>query len=451
MNLSHLLATYGYWAVFALVAAESLSIPLPGETALILAAAYARRTHHLSGWITFAVASAAAVTGDNIGYWIGHQGGYQLARKHGHRIRLDERKLKTARYLFDAHGPKVVFFGRFVSALRTYPAFLAGASKMAWRKFLPANAFGGLAWAGACTLAAYLAGTALQQASAAIGWALLGTGVAATLAAALLLRRHAGTLADRAKAACPGPLEPATPHRDDTRPPGHATATPSCPRRGCDAAHRRPCHPTGCPAGLRRPAAAHRFLVAGRPSDCRGRAWAPARDVPPVQAGRMASQGHCGRLWPTGQTPGQHRRPGRGCARRPGRGQDPRPGADDRQPAPRDGAPRGADRVRRPRPGRHLYPGHRAPGRDQPALPVPALPGQKGAVSGGGPAVLPADGGGVRRGGRRAGGPGRAPGHRQRLRAAVPAADAAAAAGARLRRPHRSRDPGPPPRPRSGT
>jgi membrane protein DedA with SNARE-associated domain len=215
VNVSHLIATYGYWAVFALVAAESLGIPLPGETALIIAAAYAGHTDHLSPWALFAVASAAAVTGDNFGFWIGHKGGYRLARRHGHRVRLDERKLKTARYLFDRYGGKVVFFGRFVSVLRTYAAFLAGTSKMAWRKFLPANAFGGIAWAGACTLAAYLAGTALQQASAAIGWALIGTGLAATLAAALLVRRHAGALADRAEAAYPGPLQPAIPHHGD--------------------------------------------------------------------------------------------------------------------------------------------------------------------------------------------------------------------------------------------
>jgi membrane protein DedA with SNARE-associated domain len=138
-------------------AAESLGIPLPGETALIIAAAYAGRTHRLSPWIIFAVASAAAVTGDNIGFWIGRRGGYRLARKHGHKVRLDERKLKIARYLFDRYGGKVVFFGRFVSVLRTYAAFLADASKMAWHKFLPANAFGGIAWAGIYTLAAYLA------------------------------------------------------------------------------------------------------------------------------------------------------------------------------------------------------------------------------------------------------------------------------------------------------
>ena len=126
MNISHLIATYGYWAVFGLVAAESLGIPLPGETALIIAAAYAGHTHHLSPWIIFAAASAAAVTGDNIGFWIGQRGGYRLARQHGHKVRLDERKLKIARYLFDRYGGKVVFLGRFISVLRTYAAFLAG-------------------------------------------------------------------------------------------------------------------------------------------------------------------------------------------------------------------------------------------------------------------------------------------------------------------------------------
>jgi len=208
LNISHLLATYGYWAVFALVAAESLGIPLPGETALIIAAAYAGHTHHLSPWIIFAVASAAAITGDNVGFWIGGKGGYRLARKYGQKVRLDERKLKIARYLFDTHGPKVVFFGRFISLLRVYAAFLAGTSRMRWHRFLFANATGGIAWAGAYTLAAYLAGDTLRSLSGTIDLAIGGT-AGLTIAAALLLilRRQTGKLAARAEAAYPGPLE----------------------------------------------------------------------------------------------------------------------------------------------------------------------------------------------------------------------------------------------------
>src|SRR5215475_14677281 len=163
MNITQLIDSYGYWALFALVAVESLGVPLPGETALIIAGTYAGTTHHLNPWLIFAVASAAAIIGDNIGYWIGDKGGYALARRYGAKVRLDERKLKIARYLFDRHGAKVVFFGRFISVLRTYAAFLAGTSQMRWRKFLPANAAGGIIWAGIYTLTAYLAGNALQQ------------------------------------------------------------------------------------------------------------------------------------------------------------------------------------------------------------------------------------------------------------------------------------------------
>ena len=207
MNISHLVDTYGYWAVFVLVGAESLGIPLPGETALIVAGTYAGHTHRLSPWLIFAVAAAAAIIGDNIGYWIGDKGGYRLARRYGSKVRLDERKLKIARYLFDQHGAKVVFFGRFVSVLRTYAAFLAGTSRMRWRRFLPANAAGGIVWAAIYTTAAYLAGNALQRASGTITWVLVGAAVAAIVVVLLLLRHQTARLAARAEAAYPGPLE----------------------------------------------------------------------------------------------------------------------------------------------------------------------------------------------------------------------------------------------------
>ncbi|HEU5416542.1 MAG TPA: DedA family protein [Streptosporangiaceae bacterium] len=207
MSISHLVASLGYWAVFLLVGSESLGIPVPGETALIVAGIYAGHTHRLSPWVIFAVASAAAIIGDNIGYWIGDKGGYRLARRYGRRVRLDERKLKIARYLFDQHGAKVVFFGRFVSVLRTYAAFLAGTSKMRWRRFLPANAAGGIVWAGIYTTASYLAGDALQRVSGVIDWILAGAAVLAIAGVVVILRRQASRLGDRAEAAYPGPLD----------------------------------------------------------------------------------------------------------------------------------------------------------------------------------------------------------------------------------------------------
>ena len=207
MNIGHLISGYGYLAVFALVAVESLGVPLPGETALILAGTYAGHTHRLSPWAIFAVAAAGAIVGDNIGYWVGDKGGYPLARRYGSKIRLDERKLKIARYLFDRHGAKVVFFGRFVSILRTYAAFLAGTSKMRWRRFLLANTAGGVLWAAIFTAAAYLAGDALQRASATIGWILGGVAVVVVVILVVVARRQMDKLAAQAEKAYPGPLE----------------------------------------------------------------------------------------------------------------------------------------------------------------------------------------------------------------------------------------------------
>jgi membrane protein DedA with SNARE-associated domain len=207
VSISHFITSYGYLALFVLVGAESLGIPLPGETALILAGTYAGTTHRLSPWLIFLVAAAAAIVGDNIGFWIGDKGGYPLARKYGPKVRFDERKLKIARYLFDRHGVKVVFFGRFVSILRTYAAFLAGTSRMPWHKFLPANAAGGIVWAGIYTLVAYLAGRALQRASGLIDIILAVAAVLAIAAVVVTFRHQIGKLGSRAEAAYPGPLK----------------------------------------------------------------------------------------------------------------------------------------------------------------------------------------------------------------------------------------------------
>jgi membrane protein DedA with SNARE-associated domain len=206
LNVSHLLHQYGYAAVFLLVAAESLGVPLPGETILIAAGIYAGTSHRLSVWAIFAVAAAAAIIGDNIGFWIGDKGGYRLLKRYGHYVRLDERKLKIGRYIFDRHGGKVVFFGRFVSVLRTYAAFLAGTTKMAWRRFLLWNASGGIVWAAIYSFVPYEVGSVVNRVSSKVGIALGVAAAVVIVAGIFVLRRQAGLLGERAEAAFPGPL-----------------------------------------------------------------------------------------------------------------------------------------------------------------------------------------------------------------------------------------------------
>ena len=84
-----------------------------------------------------------AIVGDNIGYVVGREIGYRLLLRFGPYLGLTEGRIKLGQYLFMKHGGKVVFFGQFVAVLRVLAAFLAGVNRLAWPRFLVANALGG--------------------------------------------------------------------------------------------------------------------------------------------------------------------------------------------------------------------------------------------------------------------------------------------------------------------
>jgi len=193
------LASYGYLVVFLLVMVESIGVPVPGETALVGAALYAGSTHKLEiGWV-IAVAIAGAVLGDNIGFSIGRYGGAKLLLRHGHRIRLHEGRLKIGIWLFRRHGGKVVFWGRFVSILRTWAAFLAGTNQMPWGRFLVFNAAGGIVWATLYGVVYYAFGGALESLSTTIDVALGVVGTMILVAFLVWTKRKEDELEKRAE------------------------------------------------------------------------------------------------------------------------------------------------------------------------------------------------------------------------------------------------------------
>src|SRR2546425_13295656 len=64
----------GYAALGALIAGETMGVPLPGEAGLIAAGILASEGH-LSIELVILVAAGAAILGDNVGFWIGRPGG----------------------------------------------------------------------------------------------------------------------------------------------------------------------------------------------------------------------------------------------------------------------------------------------------------------------------------------------------------------------------------------
>jgi membrane protein DedA with SNARE-associated domain len=155
---------HGLPLLFLVVMLESFGVPLPGETALILFGVLAARGDYDIA-VVIAVAAAAAIIGDNLGYWvIGRWGGRALFRKNRLLERWSDNVISRSERVMHKHGGKTVFFGRFVAILRFTAAWVAGLGKMEWWRFLFWNAAGGIAWATAIGLVAYWGGKKLADA-----------------------------------------------------------------------------------------------------------------------------------------------------------------------------------------------------------------------------------------------------------------------------------------------
>jgi membrane protein DedA with SNARE-associated domain len=177
--LTHFFTSHGLPLLFVVVMLESFGLPLPGETALIAFGVLASQGHY-SIVTVIAVAAAAAIVGDNLGYTlIGRLGGRRLFERTRLGRRYAEHFLPTAERLMAKHGAKVVFFGRFVSILRFTAAWAAGIAKMPWWRFFFWNAAGGICWATAVGLASYYGGAAAADAIQRYGiYAAVGIAVA---------------------------------------------------------------------------------------------------------------------------------------------------------------------------------------------------------------------------------------------------------------------------------
>jgi membrane-associated protein len=181
----------GYPVLFALIAIETMGVPVPGETALFTAGILAAGGH-LSIEAVIAIAATAAILGDNVGFMIGRKLGRRLLLAKGpfHRHRL--RVVEMGEPFFERHGPKAVFLGRWVAGLRITSAWLAGVNRMAWPTFLFWNALGGIAWAISIALLAYFLGHGAERVVQTLGvGAAIAVGAAALVAWQVVRRRHA--------------------------------------------------------------------------------------------------------------------------------------------------------------------------------------------------------------------------------------------------------------------
>jgi membrane protein DedA with SNARE-associated domain len=198
---------YGYWGVALAIALESMGVPIPGETALVAAALYAGKTQALNIWVLIAFASAGAILGDNIGYWIGREISFRMLLRYGSYVGLTEGRIKLGEYLFQRHGGKIVFFGRFISLLRSLAALMAGLNQMSWPRFVVFNAAGGILWAACYGFAAFYFGKRIETLTRPLGFTLLVIGTIIFLGSVWFIRKHEADLVMKAERAFPGPVK----------------------------------------------------------------------------------------------------------------------------------------------------------------------------------------------------------------------------------------------------
>lgn len=139
---------------------ESIGIPIPGETILIIAG-FLIHQGALNLTATIVLGVFATILGNQIGYWAGRKGGRPFVLRWGYYVGITPEHLARVEGFFVRHGGKSVFLARFVPWLRAFGALVAGIGHMHRRSFFFYNMLAGVVWATGSVLGGYLFGKSL--------------------------------------------------------------------------------------------------------------------------------------------------------------------------------------------------------------------------------------------------------------------------------------------------
>ena len=180
----------GYSVLAGLIFGESAGLPIPGETALI-AAGLMSGIGQLNITLVIAVATGAAILGDNLGFWLGRRGGRRaLLAERGPFRRHRQQLLERGEVFFARYGVTAVFVSRWIAGIRPVAAVVAGATGMPAGRFFIANGLGAIAWAATTALLVFWLGTLGAVIALVSGLVLAGAVAAGAALVSWRARRH---------------------------------------------------------------------------------------------------------------------------------------------------------------------------------------------------------------------------------------------------------------------
>ena len=152
-----------------------IGLIVPGDLILALGGIYAARGDLGLPWVVV-IGICAAVAGESVGFWLGRRYGRSLIRRLPLINRLEGR-LEAAEDYFRRNGGKTVAIGRYATAAGAFVPFVAGLSRMSYRRFLAFDIPAIVVWATAIVLLGYFLEGQLDLADRILsrfGWAMLG-------------------------------------------------------------------------------------------------------------------------------------------------------------------------------------------------------------------------------------------------------------------------------------
>lgn len=188
-DVSSSLGTWTYVLVGGLAFLETgafVGLVAPGETAIALGGVVAAEGE-IELALMLPIAWVAAALGDLASFWLGRRLGRRFLVAHGPQLGVSATRLERVEGFFAQHGPKAILLGRFIGIVRAVAPFLAGASGMRLRAFLPWSLIGTAVWATTFTLVGYAFHHSFASAAKGLTYGALGLAV---LAAGVLAWRH---------------------------------------------------------------------------------------------------------------------------------------------------------------------------------------------------------------------------------------------------------------------
>jgi membrane-associated protein len=159
LNPTALIKDFGYLGIFLTLFFES-GIPfgfiLPGDSLLFTAGLLASQ-HYMEIAPLIFICVAAAILGNNIGYYTGKRFGRRIF-KNEKSFWFSPKRLDEAETFFEKEGPISLVLARFIPAARTFVPIAAGAAKMRYKTFLLFNALGGIIWGVSLPILGYTLG-----------------------------------------------------------------------------------------------------------------------------------------------------------------------------------------------------------------------------------------------------------------------------------------------------